>query len=226
MLLRRRLDSIHLLHVVRHDYARHTALGFGDAHSAVDQLADLRRLCRHMDIFAGNILEEGEQIDLLLILAAKCSARLLSDDGQHRLMVHLRVVEAIQQMDRARPRGGQAYAEIAGEFGVAAGHEGRHFLVPHLDEIELVAGAVEGADEAVDPVTGISKDTPYPPGGEPFPEEVAYCIGHAITFMLILLSNRAQSARRRSLEQQLLNHPTPTGNPLFQRVCGDVPSQC
>ena len=57
MLLRRRLDSIHLLHVVRHDYARHTALGFGDAHSAVDQLADLRRLCRHVDVFTGDILE-------------------------------------------------------------------------------------------------------------------------------------------------------------------------
>ena len=159
-------------------------------------------------------------------MAAEGCARLLSDNRQHRLMIHLRVVEAIQQVDGAGPRGGQAYAEIAGKLGVAARHKGRHLLVPHLDEIELVAGAVERADEAVDPVTGISKDTPYPPGGEPFPEEVAYCIGHAITFMLILLSNRAQSARRRSLEQQLLNHPTPTGNPLFQRVCGDVPSRC
>src|SRR5437588_780183 len=107
-------------------------------------------------------------------------------------MIHLRVVEAIQQVDGTGPRGGQAHAEITGEFGVAARHKGGHLLVPNLDEIELVASAVEGADEAVDAVTGISKDALYPPGGKPFPEEIAYCIGHAITFMPPLLPNRLQ----------------------------------
>jgi hypothetical protein len=35
-----RLDSVHLLQVIRHDYAGDIALGLGDAHSAVDQLAN------------------------------------------------------------------------------------------------------------------------------------------------------------------------------------------
>jgi hypothetical protein len=55
--LRRRLDSVHLLQVIRHDYASDTALGLGDANSAVDQLANLRRLRRHMDVLTGDILE-------------------------------------------------------------------------------------------------------------------------------------------------------------------------
>jgi hypothetical protein len=55
--LRRRLDSVHQLQVIRHDYAGDAVLGLGDADSAVDQLTNRRRLGRHMDVFAGNILE-------------------------------------------------------------------------------------------------------------------------------------------------------------------------
>jgi hypothetical protein len=65
--------------------------------------------------------------------------------------------------------------------------------VPHLDEIELVASAVERADEAVDPVAGISKDPLYAPGGEPFPEKIAYRLSHAISFMLTSVVNQPQS---------------------------------
>jgi hypothetical protein len=126
-------------------------------------------------------------------MAAQRSTRLLSDNRQHRLMIHLRVVEAIQRVDGAWARGGQAYTEIAGEFRVAIGHKRGLLLVLHLDEIELVASAIERADEAVDAVTGISKDALYPPGGEPFPEEIAYRLGHAITFVARLSSNRPQS---------------------------------
>ena len=50
-------------------------------------------------------------------------------------------------MDRARPGGGQAHADLAGELGVGARHEGGHLLVPHLDELELALVRVECADE-------------------------------------------------------------------------------
>ena len=89
---RRRLDGIHQLQVIRHDDAGDAALGLGDAHRPVDQLTNLRRLRRHMDVLAGDVLEQRDQIDLLLILAAERDARLLPDDRQYRLMVHLRVV--------------------------------------------------------------------------------------------------------------------------------------
>ena len=38
------------------------------------------------------------------------SARLLADDRHDRLVVHLGVVQAVEQVDRARARGGQADA--------------------------------------------------------------------------------------------------------------------
>ena len=75
-------------------------------------------------------------------MAGQCGARLLPDDRQHRLMIGLRVVEAVQEVDGAGAGGGQADAEIPGEFGVAAGHECGHLLVLYLNEFEAVAGAL------------------------------------------------------------------------------------
>ena len=78
------------------------------------------------------------QIDFLLVVAADRRARLLPDDRDDRLVVQLRVVQAVQQMDRARPGRRQADADFAGELGVRAGHEGGHLLVADLDEVEVV----------------------------------------------------------------------------------------
>ncbi len=49
-----------------------------------------------------HVLEEADQIDLLLIVAAQGAARLLANQGDHRLMIELGVVQAIQQVDGAR----------------------------------------------------------------------------------------------------------------------------
>ena len=74
---------------------------------------------RHVDVFAGDVLEQRDQIDFLLIMAAQRDARLLPDNGHHRLMIHLRIVKPVQQMDGAGPGGGEADPEFAGELGVA-----------------------------------------------------------------------------------------------------------
>ena len=96
----------------------------------------------------GDVLEERQQVDLLLVVAAERGARLLADDGDHRLVVELRVVEAVQQVDGAGAGGGDAHADLAGELGVAAGHEGGHLLVARLDELGVAVGAVERAEDA------------------------------------------------------------------------------
>ena len=83
----------------------------------------------------GDVLEQRLQIDLLLVAAAERGARLLADDRDDRLMVELRVVEAVQEMDRARAGGRHADADLAGELRVGAGHERGHLLVAHLDEL-------------------------------------------------------------------------------------------
>src|SRR6185437_3517645 len=102
-------------------------------------------------------------------------------DCQHRLMVHLRVVEAVQQVNGAGARGGEADSEIAGEFGVAARHKGGHLFVPHLNEFELVARPVECPDQTVDPVARKAKDALDPPGRQALPEEIADRASHLTT---------------------------------------------
>ena len=95
----------------------------------------------HVDIITRHILEERDEIDFLLVIAAHRRPRLLPDDRHHALMIHFGIVKPVEQMDRARPAGGEADAHFAGEFGVRAGHEGRHLLVPHLHVIDLLASA-------------------------------------------------------------------------------------
>ena len=100
------------------------------------EMPDLRRRGRHVHVLMRDILEERDKIDLLLVIAAERRARLLADDGHHRLVIHLRVVKSIEQMDRARAGRGQTNADFAGELGMRARHERRHFFVPHLDEFD------------------------------------------------------------------------------------------
>ena len=125
------------------------------------------RICarhrRHVDIVARHILEERYEIDLLLEIAAHRHPRLLPDDGHHALVVHLRIVKAIEQMDGPRPAGGKANADFAGEFGMRAGHERRHFLMPHLHIIDLVARPPNRADDPVDAIARESIDAPDAP---------------------------------------------------------------
>ncbi len=158
MLVRRLLDRLQRRDVVRHDDARDRSLVERDPHRAVDQMADLRRLHRHVHVLVCDVLEERLQVDLLLVVAAERRARLLADDRDDRLMVELRVVEAVQKMDRARARGRHADAHLARPLGVTARHERGHLLVPDLDELGLAFRAVERAEERVDAVARVAVD--------------------------------------------------------------------
>ncbi len=67
-------------------------------------------------------------------------------------VVELGVVQAVEQVDRARARRGHADADPAGELRVADRLERAHLLVPGLDELRLVVGAAPGGEDAVDAV--------------------------------------------------------------------------
>src|SRR6185312_11851206 len=103
------------------------------------------------------VLEEDLEVDLLLVVGPDRMALLLADDGQHRLVVELGVVEAVDQMHGARARGGYAGPDLAGELGLGTGHEGGHLLVPGLGEHRLFH-LLPGPDEAVDAVPGVAED--------------------------------------------------------------------
>ena len=78
-------------------------------------------------------------------------------------MVELRVVQAVEQVDRARTGRGHAHAEPAGELRVADRLERAHLLVPRLDELRLVLGAAPGREDAVDAVARVGEHVLDPP---------------------------------------------------------------
>src|SRR4051812_19421740 len=84
-------------------------------------------------------------------------------------------------MDRARPRGRHADADLAREPRVRTRHERGHLLVPHLHEVDLVFHALEGAEDAVDAVAGIAVDSFDAPLFEAVDEEVARRFCHSFT---------------------------------------------
>ena len=97
-------------------------------------------------------------------------------------MVELRVVEAIEEVDRAGAGGGDADADLVGELGMAAGHEGGHLLVPRLDELRVAVGAVERPQESVDPVARIAEQAMYSPFAQAFQDVVGDELGHDAPF--------------------------------------------
>ena len=55
--------------VVRDDHTGDGAVGPRDAQRAVEEVAHLGGLGRHVHVRAGNVLEQRQQVDLLLVLA-------------------------------------------------------------------------------------------------------------------------------------------------------------
>ena len=78
------------------------------------------------------------QIEFLLIMPAQRRACLLAGNRQHRHVIHPRVVQASEQMRCAGAGGSDADAKFTGELGIGRCHERGHFLVPRLDELDLV----------------------------------------------------------------------------------------
>ena len=48
------------------------------------------------------------QVDFLLEIAPKSGANRLANNSDHRLMIEFGIVEAVEQMNRARSRSGEA----------------------------------------------------------------------------------------------------------------------
>src|SRR5215210_4298202 len=173
-------DGLGLLDVGRHDHARDRSLRKGGAESAVDDVARLRGVGELLDV-AGHVREQGLQVDLLLVAAAERRSRLLADDRDDRLVVELRVVEAVQEVDRAWARGRDADARLPGELRVTGGHERTHLLMAGLHPLDPLAGlAIEREDDAVDAVAWIAEDAADAPLTQASDDEVAHRATHRV----------------------------------------------
>src|ERR1043165_2199493 len=93
-------------------------------------------------------------------------------------MIELRVVQAGQQMNRARTGRRDAAAHFARELRVCAGHERGHLLVAYLHEIDGVTRAIERAEDPVDAVARVSVNAAHAPRGYALDEEVAGGLAH------------------------------------------------
>jgi hypothetical protein len=87
----------------------------------------------------------------------------MARDREHWLAIDFRVIQAVQQMDTARSGRGEANAESAGVFRVAAGRKRSRLLMPHLDEPDLVLMSSECFEDAVYAIARQSKNSVYTP---------------------------------------------------------------
>jgi hypothetical protein len=83
-------------------------------------------------------------------------------------------------MDRPGPRGSETHADLAGEFGMGASHEGGHFFMPDANVVEAIRRAPHGAHQPVNAIARITKDAFDAPVGESLKNEIPYFLGHAV----------------------------------------------
>ena len=183
MLTRRRLDRRHLRHVVRNDQAGDGAL----VACAIRTARSTRwRICSgdggHLDVLVRDVLEQRRQVHLLLVRAAERRRRLLSDDRDHGLVVELRVIQPVQEVNRARAGGREAHTDLARELRMRAGHERCHLLVAHLNQLWIAPGTIQRPEDRIDPVPRIPVDAMNAPLAEPSEQKVSGIFGHAPFF--------------------------------------------
>ncbi len=191
----------------------HDVLGVGRAH-------DPAIVDRHVH-------EQLVELHVLLGMGVDQVVELQAGDRQHRLAVQLGVIEAVQEVDAPRPRGGDADPQPAGPFGVGAGHEGRRLFVPGLDEADLVLAPPQRFDHPVHPVAGDAEHRVHAPVQEALHHHVAGGRGHGKLARLKRAQAVSCSGRRKLGGGRLLNRRSsrtfpwrrpPRGRPL-QRAC-------
>lgn len=106
MLVRRRFHRRQILYIVglyivgENNAGNHAPVAH-NANGTTDQVPDLLRCRYHVHEFMRDILEQRNQIGFLLIITIQGHAVLLTCNRNHWLMIHLGVVQAIEQVDRA-----------------------------------------------------------------------------------------------------------------------------
>ena len=167
-----RLDRLRLLHVVRKDHQGHAALGLCDAHRSVDEMPSLFWRRTDLDELR-DVLHQRSKVDLLLVVAAQRGApagpRSPPPAGGRAWR---RTIRSANGWRPAR-RSPQAHADLTGEAGMAAGHEGCFLLVPNLHEVERILHAAQRRQQAVDAVARIAEQAVHAPLAEPLEDEIA-----------------------------------------------------
>ena len=81
------------------------------------------------------------------------------------------------------PGGGHAHAEFAGVLGVTARGKGSRFLVPHLNELDLVLVRAQGLEKTVDAVAWEAEDVLHSPPDQSLDHQVGYRFRHRMSLL-------------------------------------------
>ena len=196
------LGHLHGLDVVRKDHHSGAQAEPGGAEGGVE---DRLRLGGCDDgLHVDRDIGEGPfEIALLLHEGAEGRGRLLPDDRDHRLVVHLRVVEPVEHVESSGAGGGHAHPDLAGELRMCGRHEGAGLLMggPHVLQAPIRAlRRAERAVERADPVSRVPEDTTDPPLSKSLDHEVADGRCHCGSSSLRWGCRTARSAGRQSCE--------------------------
>ncbi len=151
VLVRHLLGRLGDLDVVRQDHDAGRPRGQSGAKRAVDDHGRLLGREDRLDVLGRDVLEEGGEVDLLLVLRAERRRGLLAHDRDHGLVVELGVVQPVEQVHGARALGADDDPDPAGVLRVADGHERGVLLVPGLDEHRVAVRAAQRAHEPLMP---------------------------------------------------------------------------
>ena len=113
------------------------------------------------------------EVHLLLVAGAQHAGLLHAGDRQHRHVVELRVVQAVQQVDAARARrspGRRRACPVA--FAYAGRHERGGLLVVHQHEPDPVLVPAQRLHDPVDAVAGQAEDGVDPPVDQPLDQRL------------------------------------------------------
>jgi hypothetical protein len=145
------------LDVDQHRDVCHAAIGERRPTGELDHVLDMRGTHDPRVVHA-HVHEQLVEFDILLGVGMQKIVELQAGYREDRLTVELCVIEAIEKVDAARTGSADADPQLARELGIAAGHEGRRLLVAHLHEAHPILLLTKRFDQAVDSVTGDSKD--------------------------------------------------------------------
>lgn len=129
-----------------------------------------------------DVLEQTLHVELLLEVAARGHTSLLTDDRDDRLVVAVRVVQAVHEVHGARPRRRHADPDLARELGVRGRHQRGHLLMRGPDVAEVLVCLLrpaQGTVETADPVPGIAVEAVEVPLDQSVDDEVADAVHKA-----------------------------------------------
>src|SRR5262249_59740105 len=98
------------LQVVRHRQVCDAAAAVGGADGDVHHGGQLCRVVDHL-VVLGDVGVEPVECYLLLVAGAQNGGLLHAGDREHGHVIQLRVIQAVQQVDTTRPRGGEAHTD-------------------------------------------------------------------------------------------------------------------